>query len=1261
MRNELIIGGYSIDTIENLDINITKEVYNIDDPSKRQSDFSKSIDIPGSKANDFVFKSLFDVSFSIRNSDQLNPDFNPSKKATCIYYQDTLQQISGYCQLNEIKILNNDQVTYSITIYGKNIDIFSKLSDRTLNDLTTLGTATWNDTEIINSWTAVYDPTIKLTYPMLDRGLSRYGRNGDASSNLSYNYNAFKPFIYVKHLVNAIFQEAGVSLEVATFFETDQFKKLILECDVKNFRQDQTSIDNSLVEATRSTNQTLSIVSTANSGDLSLIYANVFQYNITSIDPLSQYNATTGTFTKLNSGYTNFEVEAYINVVNTTGPLGRLYIYAIRKRGSSYRVIGNQYVKILPGSSTTHNFKISVDSEELLAGDEVRFCIGNFYLNLTGGVIDNSTITGITFISTSPNSYKQYEDGQINYGQTFPIAGLLPYMKQTDFIMGIIKMFNLYISPIYETGVIVEPRDTYYISDTIDWTELLDTSQDFSIKPQGLLENKQLQFQYADNGDDLNKIFKQSTSFNYGYLDLIFDNEFVKETKKVEIPFSLIPLQADKDKNIFMRTIFDGMSQEKSPKPIIAYFGGMKSGRLRYWNYNNTIATDYTTYPFAGHIDDLVAPNYDLAFDVQDFYFYTTPGTSGVTTTDNNLYNQFHKSQWEQIGNKDSKLIEAYFKLRPNDIANLDFRKTYWIKDNAYRLLSVQDYNPNGDTTTLCKLLKFAYQATFVPTVVTANGGNGQGEKDGGYNTTQNVIKSGILATGGNVINDNTNGIVVTGNGNNLGGDNSNILIQGDDNIILPGIIDVVLINTSGLTIAESGVQYIDNIKVDFGTPVNGYNLSYNSATNSVKFTAPGGGGGGDMYKSVYDIDDDGIVDNAETINVIVRNSTGATLHRGKIVYLSGSTGNRPNAILAQANSEATSSGTFGVVMDDIANNSDGNVCALGTLHDLDTRNTAPNPFTSLVLVDGDTLWLDYATAGYVTNVKPSAPYHAVRIGTVARTSPTNGRIVYSIINGFELNELHNVSLSSEANNDVLSYESATSLWKNRALTTATIPDSTNKRYVTDANLTVIENTSNTNTGDETNATIKSKLSMTTAGALLVTKIAPVPLYNQSLAQQGAGFATDTYLTGSSIAIPNGSLQAGSRYRCIFNVTKTGAGTATPIINVRIGTAGTTADTSRGTLTHSAQTAVIDEGTFEVFVTFRSVGSGTSAVIQSLSRLSHRLSVTGLGTGVGEPELATSAGFNSTTSGLIIGLSVNGGTSASWTVNLVQAELNNLI
>lgn len=46
--------------------------------------------------------------------------------------------------------------------------------------------------------------------------------------------------------------------------------------------------------------------------------------------------------------------------------------------------------------------------------------------------------------------------------------------------------------------------------------------------------------------------------------------------------------------------------------------------------------------------------------------------------------------------------------------------------------------------------------------------------------------------------------------------------------------------------------------------------------------------------------------------------------------------------------------------------------------------------------------------------------------------------------------------------------------------TTADIADSLNKRYVTDANLTVIGNTSGANTGDETQSTIKTKLGAAT-------------------------------------------------------------------------------------------------------------------------------------------------------------------------------------
>ena len=186
----------------------------------------------------------------------------------------------------------------------------------------------------------------------------------------------------------------------------------------------------------------------------------------------------------------------------------------------------------------------------------------------------------------------------------------------------------------------------------------------------------------------------------------------------------------------------------------------------------------------------------------------------------------------------------------------------------------------------------------------------------------------------------------------------------------------------------------------------------------------------GDMFKSVYDTDNDGVVDASEKMTTIGRNSTGNTLYRGTIIYISGSTGNRPNFVKARANAESTSAGTFGVIVNDIANNADGYACTIGTIHNLDTRTTATNPFTSDILADGDTIYLSPTTAGYITNVKPTAPNHLVYIGKVVRTTPNDGTIVYRIQNGYELDELHDVQATAPTNKDVLYFDGSVAQWK---------------------------------------------------------------------------------------------------------------------------------------------------------------------------------------------------------------------------------------
>jgi hypothetical protein len=161
-------------------------------------------------------------------------------------------------------------------------------------------------------------------------------------------------------------------------------------------------------------------------------------------------------------------------------------------------------------------------------------------------------------------------------------------------------------------------------------------------------------------------------------------------------------------------------------------------------------------------------------------------------------------------------------------------------------------------------------------------------------------------------------------------------------------------------------------------------------------------------------------------VQIIVRNSTGVTLTKGQIVYLSGATGNRPNAVLSQANAESTSSKTIGWVTANINNNSDGFIAVSGSAHDLNT-----SAFTA-----GDALWLSPTVAGAMTATKPTQPDHAVFIGYCARSHPTQGRIVFKIQNGYELQDLHNVLITSVADNEGLFYESSTSLWKNKTIAT---------------------------------------------------------------------------------------------------------------------------------------------------------------------------------------------------------------------------------
>ena len=186
------------------------------------------------------------------------------------------------------------------------------------------------------------------------------------------------------------------------------------------------------------------------------------------------------------------------------------------------------------------------------------------------------------------------------------------------------------------------------------------------------------------------------------------------------------------------------------------------------------------------------------------------------------------------------------------------------------------------------------------------------------------------------------------------------------------------------------------------------------------------------------------------TLLAYVTNAEATTITKGQPVYAFGGTGDRMTVKLAYNTSDATSAQTVGIVLStSIAANQKGLIMVQGLLDGLSILPTA-------TWADGDPVYLG-ATAGTLTNVKPSAPNHLVYLGVVTTASNGSaGRMYVRVQNGYELGEIHDVAISSPTNNQVLQYESATSLWKNKSLTTVSVAASTDKNYVTDAMLTLL-------------------------------------------------------------------------------------------------------------------------------------------------------------------------------------------------------------
>ena len=169
-----------------------------------------------------------------------------------------------------------------------------------------------------------------------------------------------------------------------------------------------------------------------------------------------------------------------------------------------------------------------------------------------------------------------------------------------------------------------------------------------------------------------------------------------------------------------------------------------------------------------------------------------------------------------------------------------------------------------------------------------------------------------------------------------------------------------------------------------------------------------------------------------QVVRVVNKTATNIDLLESnyQAIRITGAQGQRIKVDLAQATNDVLSSETIGLVTETIANNAEGFVTTSGLIRGINTTGS----LQSETWADGDILYLSPTVAGRVTKVKPTAPNHLIIIGYVIHAHITQGTIFVKVDNGYELDELHNVKITSAANNNVLAYTSATDIWENKSM-----------------------------------------------------------------------------------------------------------------------------------------------------------------------------------------------------------------------------------
>ena len=873
---KIYINNEQIDLTDEVSIPLNFNIADIREPEKRSTTWSKTVVLPGTTFNNELFSNIWNVNAVINSTGTTNftPNFNPNLKAIAEITYNEATQFKGICQLLNVNVTDKYEIQYEVAFFGELQNVYQFFNNKYLRDL---DFSEYNHKYTLYNQQLSWNNTNGYVYPMIDYGFQinskfnvtnmfpalfvktiidkMFNDAGFTYQSSFFNSEIFKKLVIpysggsALKLTNQQVTERtirvsrnstqSITLNGVILNNTDGFPNAAQVINLP----DKTTFPNSDVgnlwfDRDGGTNYNRFVVSKNGTYNLKFYCRfNVTHFPSTATATLTSDRTLLGNIVIVKNAPTfGSPYQTIANIPVWMKPTGSFIDF--ENVFNITATTGTTSYTITSGStSLTNTGELSVSSY-LSENDIIEV---KFYktpgTNNINGINPASIYTSGTRQSVSFNSYCDANvlqdtyfavalaDTTIQEGDDVEVNAVLPdKIKQSEFFNSIVKAFNLFVE--VDKGnankLIIEPRPTFYSSGTTqDFTDKLDYSKETKIIPLGELNNKSYVFSYKEDTDYFNSNYKTTYNEIYGQKKYDILNDFLKGEVRTELIFSPTPLVDTIGHDRVISKIYtldsNGTIKPTQSNIRLLYWGGLKTTNVQWQHIATSGTTFRTDYPYAGHLDDVNNPTFDLNFGTP-YQVYYTP----IKYTGNNLYNKYWRDYIEQIADKDSKIFTGYFLLNEFDIQNLDFRDTYFFENDYWRLNKIIDYDRINNQPTKCEFIKLKTLPDYVDDIgVDINGGVKDLDTETpaptarlGTTFNNNQIADGAIVSGRNNIVSSGDGVIVSGESNVIGVGSKNVSILASTGVtILGGVSNVSITNSSGITVTESNVTYNNGIK----------------------------------------------------------------------------------------------------------------------------------------------------------------------------------------------------------------------------------------------------------------------------------------------------------------------------------------------------------------------------------------------------------------------------------------------------------------